>query len=153
MRPGIQMCLHGNQTRLCRTQMCLRRAQIWLRRTQMCFRRFQMVASFELSFVSPDNLQIDDIGEKSEKWRLEFGGEERASSMFRWRKIHVLDMNFNIPRTQIWNIIEKRLKIANIIFLKMFGNLMKCIQFCKVDQKSFFFLLFLYLIIKNHIKI
>ena len=42
-----------------------------------------ILASFELSYVSPDSLKIRETCEKNEEWKVEVGGEKRASRFFR----------------------------------------------------------------------
>ena len=52
------------------------------------------LASFRLSYLSPDNLKIDEICKNNEKSELEFGGEKSASSPF--EAIDVLNVNLNM---------------------------------------------------------
>ena len=68
------------------------------------------IASFKLMCVSPDNLKIDK--HISEKWKIQNGVWRRITGFQNasWREIDVLDVNFSMPGSKIWNIIEKRPK-------------------------------------------
>ena len=80
-------------------------------------------------------------GENGEE-KVEFGGEKRASRIFRLMKIDVLRSIFNLERSKKWDIGEKRPKMAEKIFWKILGRSRKSIQFGKLDQKSLFFIWF-----------
>ena len=86
---------------------------------------------------------------KLEKWgggswgeKVEFGSEKRAWRIFRWMKIDVLRWIFNLERSKKWDDSEKRPKMAEKIFWKIFGRSRKSIKFGKLDQKSLFFICF-----------
>ena len=52
--------------------------------------RIQELGSFKLSYVSLENDKIEKVGGGSWGEKVEFGGEKRASRIFRWMKMNVL---------------------------------------------------------------
>ena len=52
---------------------------------------------------------------------MEFGVGMRAARMRRVKKIDVVDANFNMQGSNIWNIIEKRLKTGDDFMEKCNG--------------------------------
>ena len=82
-----------------------------------------MLALFELIYVSQVSLEMSEIYEKNEKWKLELGSEERASRNFRWREIHAFDMNFDMQGSKISKYYRKTAKNSQKDFFEIFEKL------------------------------
>ena len=100
------------------------------------------LASFKLSYVSPENDKIGkngvvEVGEK--KWSLEAKNGLREFFV-EWKLMFW-------GRSLIWKgqkirYLRKRAENGRKDFLKKFGRSRKSIQFGKLDQKSLFFIWF-----------
>ena len=53
---------------------------------------------------------------KNGRYKMEFGGEKRASRIFRSMKIDVFDANFHMERSKKSDIVEKQLKSGHKYF-------------------------------------
>ena len=60
--------------------------------------------------VSQDNLKIDEVYKKNEKWNMEFEAQKRASRFFRWSKLDILNVNINILGSKNMKYYWKTLK-------------------------------------------
>ena len=94
---------------------------IWLSKNP-CTKKEKLHPNQASHSLGPGSWALE-MYKRNEECKLELGGKKRASSIFCWRKIHVLNTNFNMPGSKIWNIIEKRPKIAKHIFLKSLEKL------------------------------
>ena len=58
------------------------------------------LASFKLSYVSPENDKIEKMDDGNGEEKVEFGGEKRASRIFCWMKMNRFSTNFKMERSK-----------------------------------------------------